>query len=51
LIIDCDNQKLYLEHHRTKRLEHLPIKLDVCPFPWKILVRLLTTGDCIRILN
>ncbi|CAF3738868.1 unnamed protein product [Adineta steineri] len=51
LIIDCDNQKLYLEHDRTKRLEHLPIKLDVCPFPWKILVRLLTTGDCIRIIN
>lgn len=50
LRIDCDRQQLGLEHHRTKRLSHLPIKLDVCGFPWKILVRLLTGGDCVRIL-
>jgi len=51
LNIDCDNQQIELEHHRTKRLVHLPIKLEVCPFPWKILVRLRTEGDCVRILN
>jgi hypothetical protein len=51
LTIDCDNQQLQLEHHRTKKLVHISIKLDVCPFPWKILVRLLTTGDCVRILK
>jgi len=50
LIIGCDNHELQLEHHRTKRLVQLPIKLEVCPFPWKILVRLLTAGDSIRIL-
>jgi len=50
LIIDCDNQQLQLEHHRTKRCVYLPIKLEVCPFPWKILLRLLTTDDCVRIL-
>jgi hypothetical protein len=50
LIIDCDNQQIQLEHHRTKRLVYLPIKLDVCPFPWKILVRLLTSGDCLRLI-
>jgi hypothetical protein len=50
LIIDCDNQQIQFEHHRTKRLVHLPIKLDVCPFPWKILIRLLNTNDCVRIL-
>ena len=50
LIIDCDNQQIQLEHHRTKRLVHLPIKLEVCPFPWKILIRLLNAGDSIRIL-
>jgi hypothetical protein len=51
LIIDCDNHQIQLEHHRTKRVVYLPIKLDVCPLPWKILVRLLTTGDSIRILR
>jgi len=50
LIIDCDNQQIQLEHYRTKRRVHLPIKLEVCPFPWKILIRLLTAGDSIRIL-
>jgi hypothetical protein len=50
LIVDCDNHELQLEHHRSKRLVQLPIKLEVCPFPWKILVRLLTAGDSIRIL-
>ena len=50
LSVDCDRQQLGLEHHRTKRLSHLPIKSEVCSFPWKILVRLLTTGDCIRIV-
>jgi hypothetical protein len=50
LIIDSDNQRIQLEHHRTKRVVDLSIKLEVCPFPWKILVRLLTAGDCVRIL-
>jgi hypothetical protein len=51
LILDCDNQQIQLEHHRTTNLVYLPIKLAVCPFPWKILLRLLTPGDCIRILR
>jgi hypothetical protein len=50
LIIDCDNRQIQLVHHRTEKLVYLPIKLEVCPFPWKILIRLLTTGDCIRIV-
>jgi hypothetical protein len=51
LTIDCDNQQIQLEHHRTKRLVDLPVKLEVCPFPWKILLRLLTTGDSVRVLH
>lgn len=50
LTIDCDQRQIDFEHHRTKRLIHLPINLDVCAFPWKILVRLLTTGDSLRIV-
>jgi hypothetical protein len=50
LIIDCEHQQLQLLHHRTEKLVSLPIKLEVCPFPWKLIVRLLTTGDCIRIV-
>ena len=50
LNIDCDNQQLALECHRTGKLVHLPVALHVCPFPWKMLVRLLNTGDAIRIL-
>ena len=50
LIIDCDHRQIDFEHHRTKKCIHLSINLDVCAFPWKILVRLLTTGDSLRIL-
>jgi hypothetical protein len=49
-IIDCDNRQIQLVHHRTEKFLSLPIKLEVCPFPWKLLVRLLTVGDCIRII-
>ena len=51
LTLDCNQQQIQLEHHRTKRLVHIPIKLDICPYPWKILVRLLNGGDCVRILS
>ncbi|CAF0850673.1 unnamed protein product [Adineta ricciae] len=50
LVIDCGERQIELEHHRIKRRVHLQIKHDVCPYPWKILVRLLTAGDSIRIL-
>jgi hypothetical protein len=51
LITDCDNQEIQLEHHSTGRHVCLPVKLEVCPFPWKILIRLLAEGDSIRILG
>lgn len=51
LTIDCDNQQLELEHYRTKKIANLPIKVEVCPFPWKILIRLLSATDSIRILS
>ncbi|CAF0916353.1 unnamed protein product [Rotaria sordida] len=51
LILDCDNQQIQFEHHRIKKLVHLPILLSECPFPWKILIRLINSGDCIRILR
>lgn len=49
-IIDCDQQQIQLKHQQSKRLVRLPIRLEVCPFPWKILVRLLASGDSLRIL-
>ncbi|CAF0933677.1 unnamed protein product [Adineta steineri] len=51
LIIDCDNQEILLEHHRTKRLIRQSINLQQCPFPWKILVALSSKHGSIRILN
>lgn len=49
LIIDCDRKQIFLKHHRTKRLLHLPIDLRACPFPWKMLVVLRRRGDSVRI--
>ena len=51
LILNCDRQQILFEHHRTNRRVHLPIDLLVCPFPWKLFVRLLTSDDSLRILK
>ena len=39
LTMDCERKQIFLKHHRTKRLLHLPIELRACPFPWKIACR------------
>jgi hypothetical protein len=51
LTLDCDNKQIQLQHHRTKRLGQLLIDPDKCPFPWKIVIRLQSAGDCVRILQ
>lgn len=51
LTIDCENKLIQLQHHRTKRLAQLLIDLDKCPFPWKIVLRLQSAGDCVRIVQ
>ncbi|CAF0850834.1 unnamed protein product [Adineta ricciae] len=51
LILKCDEEKIQLEHHRTKRVLDLVIDLALCPFPWKIVVELPTYGDCVHILQ
>ena len=50
MVLDCDNRQIRFEHHRTNMITHLPIQLERCPFPWKILVTLRATGDSVRIL-
>ena len=50
LTLDCDNKQIQLQHHLTKRLAQLLIDLEKCPFPWKIVLRLQSAGDCVRIL-
>lgn len=51
LTLDCDNKQIQLQHHRTKRLAQLSIDTNKCPFPWKIVIRLQSAGDCVRILQ
>jgi hypothetical protein len=51
LTLDCDNKQIQLHHHRTKRLAQLLIDLEKCPFPWKIVIRLQSAGDCVRIVQ
>ncbi|CAF0921357.1 unnamed protein product [Rotaria sp. Silwood1] len=51
LTLDCERKQIFLKHHRTKRLLHLPIDLRACPFPWKILVVLHRRGDSLRIIG
>jgi len=50
MTLDCDNRQIRFEHHRINMTTHLSVELEKCPFPWKILVTLRSTGDSIRIL-
>lgn len=51
LILDCDEHKIYLQHHRTKRILHLLIPLQKCPLPWTIMIGLSNLNDSIRIMT
>ncbi|UJR38058.1 hypothetical protein I4U23_030740 [Adineta vaga] len=51
LTIDCERKQIFLKHHRTKRLLHLPIDIRSCPLPWRMLVVLHRRGDCVRIVG
>ena len=51
LTLDCDRKQIFLKHHRTKRLVHLPIDTRGCPFPWKLLVVLHRRGDAVRMIG
>ena len=51
LTLDCERRQIFLRHHRTGRLLHLPIDLRVCPYPWKVLVMFFRRGDAVRILG
>jgi hypothetical protein len=50
LSLDCDNRQIQFEHHRTNNIRYLTIDPQACRFPWKIVVLLWNSGDCVRIL-
>jgi len=50
LTLDCDQQQIQLYHVRENQQVQLPIDLNKCPFPWKIVIKLTSNGDCVRIL-
>ena len=49
--IDCEAKQIQLQHQRTKRLAQLDVNLDKCPLPWKLVIRLQSAGDCVRIVQ
>jgi hypothetical protein len=51
LILDCDEPQILLQHQKTKQLFQIPVRLEKCPFPWKLLVGLSNFNDSIRIIN
>ena len=51
LILDCDEPQILLQHQKTKRLCQLPVQLEKCPFPWKLIIGLSNFNDCIRIVS
>lgn len=50
LVLDCDNQQILLEHDRTNQAVRQAIDMQLCPFPWKLFIALLSPKESIRIL-
>ncbi|CAF0960814.1 unnamed protein product [Adineta ricciae] len=51
LTIDCERTQIFLKHHRSRRLLHIPVDVRSCPLPWKLLVVLHRRGDSVRIIG
>jgi hypothetical protein len=51
LVLDCDNQRIQLKHHRTDRIVEMPINPKRCAFPWTIILKFYGGYDCVRILH
>ncbi|CAF0906992.1 unnamed protein product [Adineta ricciae] len=50
LILDCDSEQIQLRHHRTDRLVELLVDVVMCPFPWRMVIKIRSEGDLVRIL-
>jgi hypothetical protein len=51
LMLDCDNRRIQLKHHRTHEIVNTSIDLRLCAFPWKIVIALCGKDNCVRILH
>ncbi|CAF4057960.1 unnamed protein product, partial [Rotaria sp. Silwood1] len=51
LILDCDNRLIQLQHHGRNALVGIQIDLEQCPFPWKLVIRLDSEHDCVKIVH
>jgi hypothetical protein len=51
LTVNCTNNQIEFEHHRTNRYAYETIPTEQCPFPWRIAIVLYAPGDSISILS
>jgi len=50
-MLDCDDRRIQLEHHRAHRIVDMSIDSRLCAFPWKIIVFLPEIDNCVRIVR
>ena len=50
LTIDCEHQQIQFYHIRKNQQTELPVDINKCPFPWKMIVKLTANHDSVRIL-
>lgn len=48
--LKCESRSIQLQHHRTNTVATLLVNLSLCPFPWKIVIRLDSEDDCVEII-
>lgn len=45
LIINCDEQKVYLEDKQSRNQQEMIVNIHQCPFPWQLFIALLHPAD------
>lgn len=50
LTLDCEQRQIQLYHIRENRVVIIPVDINKCPFPWKLVMKLTSNGDCVRLL-
>jgi hypothetical protein len=51
LLVDCDQQIIYLTNERTRNTYSLNIDIAKCSFPWQLNLNLYNNDDCVCILS
>ena len=51
LALDCDRREISLEQPETNHKVKHQVNVEMCPFPWRLMVELKARKDCVEIVH